>query len=107
VAEPLRGDVLLVQEVKVESDAWVVVHPAAAGGGPDASTPLGRSFVMHGTTERVAVDLDAPAAPGATLYVMLHDDTSEIGRFEFAGAGTADQPLVQGGSPVVQSFVVE
>jgi hypothetical protein len=106
VAEPLRGDVLLVQEVKVESDAWIVVHPEAAGGGPDASTVLGRLFVMHGTTERVPVDLNAALAPGATLYAMLHDDTGEIGRFEFGGAGTPDQPLMQGGSPVVQSFVV-
>jgi hypothetical protein len=38
---------------------------------------------------------------------MLHDDTGELGRFEFGGAGTPDQPLMQGGSPVVQSFVVE
>jgi hypothetical protein len=105
-AEPLVGDILMVAEVKVNSDAWIVVHPEAAGGGPDASTVLGRSFVMHGTTERVPVALDAALAPGATLYAMLHDDTGEIGRFEFGGSGTEDQPLVQGGSPVVQSFVV-
>ena len=54
---------------------------------------------MHGTSERVPVDLDAP--PTGTLYVMLHDDTGEIGRFEFGGAGTPDQPLTSGGAPVV------
>ena len=62
---------------------------------------------MHGTTERVPVDLEGPAVPGATLYVMLHDDTGEIGTFEFGGPGTEDQPLTQGGSAVVQSFVAE
>jgi hypothetical protein len=106
-AEPLRGDVVMIEKVAVPSDAWVVAHPAAPGGGPDASQILGRSFVMHGETERVPVALDARVASGATLFLMLHDDTGEIGRFEFGGAGTPDQPLMQGGSAVVQSFVVE
>ena len=103
-ASPFVGDVLFLDEVTVESDAWVVVHPEAAGGGADASRILGRSFVMHGTSERVPVDLDA--APAGTVYVMLHDDTGEIGRFEFGGAGTPDQPLVSGGAPVVAEVAV-
>jgi hypothetical protein len=106
-AEPLRGDVVMLEKVAVPSDAWVVAHPAAADGGPDASQILGRSFLLHGETERVPVALDAPLASGATVFLMLHDDTGEIGRFEFGGAGTPDQPLMQGGSPVVQSFAVE
>ncbi len=105
-SSPLVGNVLMIEEVKVVSDAWVVVHPAAAGGGPDASTVLGRSFIQHGTTERVPVDLDTPVAPGATLYAMLHDDTGEIGIFEFGGAGTPDQPLTKDGDPVVQPLSV-
>ncbi|MGI9174336.1 MAG: DUF7282 domain-containing protein [Rhodothermales bacterium] len=103
---PLVGDVLMVEEVKVVSDGWVVVHPAAPGGRPDVDRVLGRAFVQHGTTERVPVDLDGAVAPGTTLVAMLHDDTGEIGRFEFGGAGTPDQPLMAGGEPVVQSFVV-
>ena len=97
-ASPLRGDVLVLDRVAVESDAWVVVHPEAAGGGPDVARIVGRSFVMHGTTERVPVDLDA--APTGTLYVMLHDDTGEIGRFEF-GTNDLDPPLTDGERPVV------
>jgi hypothetical protein len=104
---PLIGDVLVLDSVKVTSDSWVVVHPEAAGGGPDATVSLGRSFVMHGTTERVPVDLDESALPGATLYVMLHDDTGEIGAFEFYESGMAeDQPITQGGAPVKRSFSV-
>jgi hypothetical protein len=113
VAErPLIGDVVILDEVRVRSDAWVVVHPAAPGGGPDASTVLGVSFVMHGVTERVPVELDvtldteAAASPGDTLYAMLHADTGDIGTFEFAGPGTADQPLLEDGAPVVQAVVV-
>ena len=99
---------LILDEVKVSSDAWVVIHPEAPGGGPDASQSLGRSFVMHGVTERVPVHLDGTApASGATVYAMLHDDTGEIGRFEFGGAGTTDQPLAPGGTPVVQAIVVQ
>ena len=104
---PLVGDVLVVDAVKVESDAWVVVHPAAAGGGPDVSRIVGRSFVMHGTSERVPVDLDEPVEAGTTLYAMLHDDSGEIGRFEFGAAGTPDQPLLAEGAPVLEVVTVE
>ena len=94
------GDVVVVDSVKVTSDAWLVVHPEAPGGGPDVSRIAGRSFVMHGTTERVPVDLGS--APAGTLYVMLHDDSGEIGRFEFdGGAGSLDGPILSGGEPIV------
>lgn len=92
--------------VKVSSDAWVVVHRATAGGGPDISQIVGVSFVMHGTTESVPIGFNAAVAPGETLYAMLHDDTGEIGTFEFGGPGTVDQPLMQGGGPVAEAFVV-
>ena len=106
-ASPLRGDVLIVDTVKVDSDAWIVVHPAAADGTADASRVLGRSFVMHGTSARVPVDLDERVVAGSPLFAMLHDDTGEIGRFEFGGAGTPDQPLMRGGAPVVVAVTSE
>lgn len=100
------GEVVMIAEAKVESDAWVVIHPAAAGGGPDAGAILGKAFLLHGETRNVPVGLDADVAPGTTLQAMLHDDTGEIGSFEFGGAGRLDQPLMQNGSPVSVSFVV-
>ena len=100
-----RGSVLVLDTVKVRSDAWVVVHPAALGG-PDASRVVGLSFVMHGETTRMPVALEAPVAPGDTLYAMLHDDTGEIGAFEFDGPGTPDQPLTTAGGPVTAPVVV-
>ena len=99
---PLVGSVVIVDEVRVRSDAWVVLHPAAADGGPDVSTQVGVSFVMHGVTERVPVELDEDIVDGTTLYAMLHEDTGDNGRFEYAGDGTPDQPLMEGQSPVVQ-----
>ena len=105
-AGTLIGGVLVIDTVKVASDAWVVVHPAAVSGGPDVARIAGRAFVMHGTTARVPVALDAPVAPGTTLYVMLHEDTGETGLFEFGGAGTPDPPLKEGGSPVAEALVI-
>lgn len=98
----LWGRVLIVESVKVTSDAWLVVHPEAAGGGPDAATVLGKAFVLHGATERIPVALDDEALVEAPLYVMLHDDTGQIGVFEFQPGGTTDLPLVQDGQPVMQ-----
>lgn len=101
-ADARRGDVLLLTDVKVVSDAWVVVHPAAPGGGPDASRVLGHAFVQHGTTDRVPVTLEGASA--GPVVAMLHEDTGEIGVYEFGGAGTPDQPLMAGGQPVVLSI---
>ena len=108
LAEPaVIGDVVILEQVEVESDAWVVIHPAAPGGGPDASAALGYSFVLHGTTERVPVDLDRPVEPGDTLYAMLHGDTGDNGSFEFYEPGSEDPPLIEDGSPVVEAFVAQ
>jgi hypothetical protein len=102
----IGGNVVVMDEVKVRSDSWIVVHPPAPGGGPDASTALGVSFVMHGTTERVPVELEAEVAPGTTLYAMLHADTGDVGTFEFYEDAGEDPPLRREGNPVVDSFVV-
>ncbi len=101
---PLTGDVLMLTDVKVVSDAWIAVHPQAVDGSVDVSRVLGRAFAQHGTSDRIPLTLDG-AAPGATLVAMLHDDTGDIGRFEFTGAGSPDQPLTSGGRPVFQPFV--
>ncbi len=68
---------------------------------------MGHSLVQHGTTDRLLVTLDLGDASSGTFYAMLHDDTGEIGRYEFGGAGTPDQPLTKDGAMVIQSFVVE
>ncbi|WP_179299746.1 DUF305 domain-containing protein [Rubrivirga marina] len=98
-AAPLVGDVLVVDSVKVVSDAWLVVHPAGEGGRPDVSQIVGRAFVQHGVSEDVPVELSGAEA-GVPLVVMLHDDTGAIGRFEF-GSGEADGPLLRDGAPVL------
>lgn len=105
-AGAVRGDVVVVDSVKVESDSWIVAHPEAAGGGADASRTLGRSFVMHGVSERVPVDLGGAIEAGAMVYLMLHDDTGEIGRFEF-GEGDLDGPVMAGGQPVVATVATD
>ena len=104
---PLVGEVVLIAQTETESDAWVVVHPAAADGSPDVSTVLGEAFLLHGVNENVPVGLDAAVEPGTTLHVMLHDDTGEIGSFEFSGPDTLDLLLEANGNPVVASFTAQ
>jgi hypothetical protein len=107
-ASPVVGDLVVLDSVKVESDAWVLVRPAAPGGGPDPTRLLGRSFVMHGLSERVPVDLGAAPEPGTVLYAVLHHDAGEIGRFEYAGPGSPDAPIAGAdGQPVAQTITVD
>jgi hypothetical protein len=100
------GGGVRAERVAVSSDAWIVVHRAADGGGPDISRIVGVSFVMHGTTESVPIHFDAAVSRGETLYAMLHHDTGRTGVFEFEAGGTADPPLTQAGRPVVEAFSV-
>ena len=97
--EAVTGDVLTLDSVKVVSDGWLVVHPATADG-PDVSQIVGLAFAKNGAIADVPVTLTPGAADAGPLVVVLHDDTGEIGRFEFDGAGSPDQPLTRGGAPV-------
>lgn len=100
------GDVVLLAQTQTNSDAWAVVHPATSDGSPDASRALGRAFLLHGVNENVPIGLSG-ATSSETLFVMLHDDTGEIGVFEFSSSGTLDAPLEQSGSPVVAPFTIQ
>ncbi len=100
------GEVVLLSEVLVTSDAWVVIHPATQNGTPDPSVILGKAFIRHGKTRNIPVGLETGVASGTTLYAMLHEDSGQIGVFEFGGSGTSDPPLMQNGSPVAVSFMI-
>ncbi len=106
-ADALVGDVLVVDEVRVVSDAWGVGHPTTENGDSEDARVVGRAFVQHGTTERVPIAFDglADLASGTALVAMFHDDTGRIGTFEFTGRGLEDAPLLQNAQPVTTTIV--
>ena len=105
--QAVAGDAVVIAEADVPADGWVVVHREAAGGGPQVPAIIGKAFLTAGPHADVSVPLDEPVDSGETLFAMLHADTGEAGAYEFDGADTPDQPLTEGGGPVVQPFVVQ
>jgi hypothetical protein len=75
-------------------DGWLVIH---AGDAQNFGAVLGQTQVTAGLNTDVVVDL---ATDGRTeiLWPMLHEDTGEVGVYEFGSVEGADGPIVVNGS---------
>ncbi len=89
---------IYVQQVTSVGPGFIVVHEDA---NPGIGAPIGYVALNNGSTSSVAVTLDRNAVPGETLYAMLHRDTGMVGVYEFAGAGSPDGPVVDGGGNLI------
>lgn len=81
---------------------WMVIH-ADNDGAP--GPVIGQRELSPGENFNVAVEIDAAAAT-PTLYAMLHEDTGEMGVYEFGQVEGADGPVVVDGAPVTPAFGV-
>ncbi len=79
-----RGDglTLTFQEVHVEGDSWLVMHPFV-GGKPSGTHVAGYSFVEQGTNLDVQITLNPAPAAGEAFIVMLHKDADQDRVFDF------------------------
>ncbi|MCB0183636.1 MAG: peptidyl-prolyl cis-trans isomerase, partial [Caldilineaceae bacterium] len=91
--------VIIVDRVFSNGSGWLVIH-ADDGGAPGAV--LGQELVLDGDNHKVVVVIDETAAT-ATLWAMLHEDTGELGIYEFP---EADPPVQDNGNVVMSSFRV-
>lgn len=105
-AEPqgTDGDTVEIRDATIDRAGWVVIHPRAAGGGPDASTVLGATQIDSGENDNVDVQLDSELTENQSLYAMLHYDDPADGDFTFLSSG--DPPVQVNNSTVVQDFYV-
>jgi glucose/arabinose dehydrogenase/plastocyanin len=97
--QPLTDNTIAVDEVVSDGPGWLVIH-ADENGAP--GPVIGYSEVMSGTNMDISVELDLTGLTG-TLYAMLHQDTGEMGTYEFPDA---DPPVTVEGEVVVVPFDV-
>jgi hypothetical protein len=99
--QPLDSDgVLLIDSVTVLDPAWVVIHAEREG---QVGEVLGQTAVSTGTTTDVEITID-PLQATDTLAAMIHVNAGSEEDFDFPGE---DDPLLEDGSTIHQSFAID
>jgi LPXTG-motif cell wall-anchored protein len=95
-----EDNMVTIAEVVSPVEGWIVIHQEEDGApGP----VIGEAMVETGTNSDVTVEID-PDMVTDTLYAMLHEDTGEMGQFDFPDA---DPPVTdEEGNVVMESFSV-
>ncbi|APU66982.1 hypothetical protein C723_2372 [Christiangramia flava JLT2011] len=107
--QDFTGEMLTIADVTMSDDGWVVIHRDNGGSPmvPDIiSVP---KMVSAGNTSDVMVELKdgVELQDGETLWVMLHNDSGDMGTYEFDGSNGLDLPIEDDmGNIVTKSFTV-
>jgi len=92
-----------VAQVNSAAQGFIVIHADNNGSfGP----VIGFASVYPGANYNVKVAIDTTAAT-STLYAMLHEDTGEVGTYEFGTVEGADGPVAVDGAVVSPPFAAE
>ncbi|MGB7339984.1 MAG: hypothetical protein WBC91_13905 [Phototrophicaceae bacterium] len=92
-----------IAQVNSAAEGFLVIHADNDG---SFGAVIGYAPVYPGANYNVVVDIDTSAAT-STLYAMLHQDTGEIGVYEFGTVEGADGPVAVDGAVVTPSFTAE
>lgn len=101
------GNEVVVSEVDIPEDGWVVIHRSSTSGdGPMVPQIIGKTELDAGVSSDVHIQLEASVADGEQLWAMVHQDTGTDGEYEFEGANSPDQPFTVNGDIVTESFMI-
>ncbi|MBZ0307626.1 MAG: hypothetical protein K8I82_16280 [Anaerolineae bacterium] len=92
-----------ISKVVSPGAGFLVIHRDEGG---ELSSVIGAAPVNAGENWNVSVSIDATMAT-PVLYAMLHEDTGEVGTYEFGTIEGADGPVVVDGAPVSPPFNVQ
>lgn len=107
--QTISQNTILVQEVTMNNDGWVVIHKDNGNGGPMVPDIISvPKYVEAGSTADVKVQLTNTASitDGETLWVMLHTDNGVEGTYEFNGSNGLDGPILNDNGEVVTAPIV-
>ena len=93
--------------VGIDAPGWFVLHPEAAGGGPDTSILLIVAALPEaGHQKAFNVTIPSTVEDGATLYAALYYDDPLDEEFTYTSGGDEDLPVQVDGSDLIESFEV-
>ena len=77
-----NGNVLTIDEITIEGDGWLVIHPFE-NGAPNGDRVVGRQFLKAGVNRDVKIEVYKGLESGEMMIVMLHHDSNSNGEFDF------------------------
>ncbi len=105
----ISQNTIVVPSMDVPREGWVVIHRDNGSGGPKVPAIISEPVALSsGVNEDVEVPILASESltDGETVWVMVHEDTGERGKYEFDG-GDVDKPFFKDdGSAVVKPIKV-
>lgn len=104
VKDQTTGGQIIVEQVATSRDGWVSVHKSQEDGGIQLPESIGEARVDSGDSEDVVIDLWEAPAIDEKLWVLLHIDAGERGKYEFPGE---DQAVKKNGETMARSFVIQ
>jgi hypothetical protein len=102
-----NGNQVVISNIYSPEAGWIVVHRSNAdGNGPQVPEIIGKTQVEAGVNTNVSIQLKEGVANNETLWAMLHEDTGEIGTYEFDGQNGLDLPVTFNDKIVMSSFKI-
>lgn len=102
-----NGNQITIASVESPENGWIVIHRSnSEGNGPQVPDIIGKAMVESGSNSNVAIQLEEGVANDETLWAMLHEDTGEIGAYEFDGENGLDLPVTFDEEIVMSSFMI-
>ena len=78
----IHNDAVVIRYLGVGLDqGWIAIYRNGDNGGPNMSARLGLVAVTYGYIDDFVVALDRSAAPGDTLWAIMHVDHGVAGAF--------------------------
>ncbi len=95
---------ITVKKIATSRDGWVSVHKSKEDGSIVLPESIGEARVDSGDSEDIIVDLWEAPDIGEKLWVLLHIDGGERGKYEFP---EKDVPVKKNGEMMARSFTIK
>jgi hypothetical protein len=87
VGDQFVTDTVVVETVVAQKDGFIVIH----SGAENSFAAIGNAPITAGVNKNVEVKVDATKVT-PSMSAMIHDDTGEVGKYEFDGKNGLDLP---------------
>lgn len=102
------NNTVVIKNATMPEDGFLVIHAADDQGKLKAPESIGHTQIDKGDNKEIEVKLSQSVESGDKLFAMLHNDTGEKGKFEFAeSGGKTDGATMSDGKPVIKPFKVK
>jgi len=104
VANQTTAGQVVVKQVATSRDGWLSVHRTKEDGGILLPDSIGEARVDSGDSEDIIIDLWEAPDIDEKLWVLLHIDAGERGKYEFPGK---DAAVKKNDETMARSFVIQ